>query len=288
MFFPGVREHVPLAQYSTFRIGGPADYFYELNDLSQLTSLLKAAKEKNLRALVIGNGSNVLFSDSGFRGLVIRMAANNISITEDLVKAEAGALVSKIIHEAAQKGLGGLIPLFGIPGTIGGALFGNAGAHGVCLSQFLTEATLLDPKTLQQKTVPRDYFQFSYRSSILKKTGEYVLSVTLKLPRLDEKEVENVRATVLRKRKERQPGGYSAGSFFKNPPDHPAGYYIDQAGCKGMRVGGAQVSEKHANFFLNVGNATCKDMLELRDCVKTSVRQKFGVLLEEEVRIISE
>ncbi len=288
--FPGVLENEDLSKYCTFRIGGPAKYFYRAKDSQILIELIKFAKAESIPYYIIGGGSNILFADEGFDGLIIKIETEKIEIVEDIVTADAGVLVSQLIKTAAEKGLSGLEKWVGLPGTVGGAVRGNAGCNGLETKDVLLKAVVLDTQTAETKEVFTDYFEFDYRTSTIKKSNEIVLSATFQLTKqgLDEEERQEVITELRTNRQTTQPFGSSGGSFFKNPSkEQPAGMLIDQAGLKGTTVGKAQISEKHGNFFLNLGGATCADMLELAQMAKDKVKAKFDVDLIEEVQYIA-
>lgn len=289
--FPGLQRDVILAPYSTFQIGGIADYFFKAKNKEELKNSYLWGKENNLPILIVGGGSNVIFSDLGFRGLVIRNEANHLHLLDDIIEAESGTLWSQLIQLAIQNNLQGLERLIGLPGTIGGAVRGNAGCNGVETKDLLISATVLDEANGQEKEVDNQYFDFSYRESKIKHHPELVLSVKLKL-KSHTGTPDDLRATmkeILLDRNSKQPTGKNAGSFFKNPSlQLSAGRLIDQSGLKGFQVGDAQVSQKHANFFMNLGHATQKDILELGRQVAATVKEKTGTQLEQEVNLLDE
>lgn len=260
-----LRENEALSKHSTFRVGGNAKYFYEAIDIFDLPELIKWAKDQDLPYVVIGVGSNILFKDEGFPGLIIKITANEVSFEGDNIIAEAGAKISSL----AEFGLGAFSTL---PGTVGGAVCGNAGYPDIEIKDVLVKAWILkDGKIVE---VDPEYFEFGYRHSKLKDSDEILLKAAF----LPHEGVEIDRSN--------QPAGMTAGSFFKNPPGESAGRLIDQCGLKGKKVGGAQISDKHANFILNTGTATASDILELAEMAKKAVKGQFDIDLKEEVRII--
>lgn len=288
---PKIKFDEALGLYSTFQIGGPADFFYNLENQEELHSLVNFCHAKHIPYFIFGGGSNVLFDDKGFRGLVIRIATKNIKVKGTKITADAGVLVSKLLQESIKHDLTGLEPWIGLPGTVGGAVRGNAGCNGLETKDILTHAEIFNPLTGEIKEAKSEYFHFAYRYSKIKRTHEIVLNATFQLkPRKISKEeqkemIDNFRLA----RGTKQPFGKTTGSFFKNPSTQkPAGWLIEEAGLKGKTIGKAQVSEKHGNFFLNLGGATSKDMLKLVNLVKREVKAKFGIELEEEVQIITE
>lgn len=287
--FPNIKKDQPLAPYCTFQIGGPADYFYILKDLNELPELIKTAQESAIPYFIFGSGSNLLFSDEGFRGLVIKIEAQNYQITDTEITADAGVLISKLLAESIQKAITGLEQWVGLPGTVGAAVRGNAGCNGLETKDILIEATLFNPETAQIHTEKPQFFQFDYRESRLKYHPEIVLQAKFRVhPRTESQEEQMQRINEIRKvRLSRQPPGCSTGSFFKNPsPDTPAGLLIDQAGLKGYQIGGAQISEKHGNFFLNKGQATAKNIIDLAAHAQNTIKKKFHIDLEPEVQIV--
>ncbi|MFA4891362.1 MAG: UDP-N-acetylmuramate dehydrogenase [Candidatus Gracilibacteria bacterium] len=305
--FPSIRFNEPLAAHCTFRIGGPADAYIETADPRPILSALKKLK---IPFIIIGGGSNILFHDKGFRGAVIRLTprtststsanvstnpnASAIAFTKTSVTADAGTPLQTLIKKASQKGFYNLAALTGIPGTLGGAIRGNAGANGAEIKDFLIKAQIFNPKTGRTRTVTPTVLKLSYRNSALKRTNEIVLQATLKLSKATN--YKTLAQKLAKKRTQTQPYGLSAGSFFKNPDPSPnkphmkAGYLIDQCGLKGKRIGGAQISSKHANFIQNLNDphhpATQKDVLRLAALAKKEVRRRFKITLEEEVQVI--
>lgn len=288
---PEVLFDEPLEKYSTFRIGGRADFFYRLKDNRLLPAIIKFCNIKKLPIFIFGGGSNILFDDKGFRGFVIKIETDQVEINGNRIKADAGVYVSHLIKKSVEKGLSGLEKWIGLPGTVGGAVRGNAGCNGLETKDVLIGATLIDFKTGDIRQVKNAYFHYTYRDSRIKKTGEIVMDATLKLEKriFSAKKQKEFMDEIRKFRIEKQPFGKTTGSFFKNPsPDTPAGMLIDQAGLKGKIIGKAQISSKHANFFLNLGGATYKEMIELARLAKREVKSKFNINLEEEVQIVSE
>ncbi|MBT3864926.1 UDP-N-acetylmuramate dehydrogenase [Candidatus Peregrinibacteria bacterium] len=287
--FPKTKFLEPLSSHSTFRIGGQADAFIELKDLAVLKDFLKFCKQNSLPYHVIGGGSNILFHDKGFRGLIIKLTAKQIDIKKNTLTAEAGASLSLAVVKAEKQGYKNLTPLKGIPGTIGGAIRGNAGARGLEIKDILTHAEILNPTTGRITKASPQTLKMTYRHTALKGTPKIVLKATIKLSKRKPK----LGADPISWRLQNQPGGHSAGSFFKNPAPtstHPqplsAGYLIDQCGLKGHTIGKAKISDKHANFFQNLGGATQKDVLALAKLAKQKVYTRFKIRLEEEVQAI--
>ncbi|MBR5111217.1 MAG: UDP-N-acetylmuramate dehydrogenase [Clostridia bacterium] len=280
---------VILDKFTTLRVGGPADYFAEPANEKQAAELLRIAKEANLPVLLMGNGSNLLVRDGGFRGLVIRLgkAFSNIQRKGNCLYAQAGALLSVLARQAQEAGLSGLEFAQGIPGSVGGGVYMNAGAYGGELAQTVEFVRVLDGDTLRD--IPGDEMDFSYRHTRAMEEKWIILGAQFRLTPGDPARIEAAMRDFAARRKEKQPLEYpSAGSFFKRPAGHFAGALIEGAGLKGLSVGGAQVSEKHAGFLINTGGATAADFLRLMEQVQARVLEKYGVRLEPEVRIVGE
>ena len=282
-----IRRDVSLDKYTTLRVGGPADYFAEPENEASLCSLLKVARETETPVLLIGNGSNLLVRDGGFRGLVIRLGKNFAAIEkrENGLYAQSGALMSALAKEALRYEYTGLEFAQGIPGTVGGGVYMNAGAYGGEMVQVIESLRILDGEEIRE--IPAAEMAFSYRHTKAMDEKWIVLGAFFQLEMGDPKEIEEKMQDLALRRKTKQPLEYpSAGSFFKRPVGHYAGGLIEQAGLKGVSVGGAQVSEKHAGFLINTGNATAADFLALMKKVQDTVWEKFQVRLENEVRIV--
>jgi len=289
--FPEIIQNEPLKNHCTFQVGGNADFFYILRNIKKLPKIIKLAKSLRLPYLLIGRGSNLLFSDKGFRGLVIKNETSEIVFKNNEVTADSGVIVSKIVAECAKKGFSPMEKWAGLPGTVGAAVYGNAGCNGLETKDILYSAKILDPKTEKIKTVKSKYFQFKYRSSKLKKSHEILLSATfsLKKSKLSKEEIAKLIKEIHRFRMEKQPLGLSSGSFFKNPSlKNSAGMLIDKCELKGHQVGGAKISEKHANFLLNTGKSTAKDIISLARLAQREVKKRFKLTLSPEVQILSD
>ncbi|MEW8978682.1 MAG: UDP-N-acetylmuramate dehydrogenase [Symbiobacterium sp.] len=285
---PGrIRRDEPLKRHTTFRIGGPADYLVQVANRQELSGLLRLAGEEGLPVYILGNGSNLLVSDEGVRGLVLSLTGEfgRLAVEGSTVRVGGGYNLPKLAYEVQKRGLGGIEFACAIPGTVGAGLVINAGAHGGDLSQVVTEATVVWGDGREQR-LTRDEIGFGYRSTRLQGTSAIVVEVVMALHPADPAELQGAMRQHLERRRATQPLGHpNAGSIFKNPPGDYAGRLIELAGLKGARVGDAQVSEKHANFIVNLGQATAKDVLMLMDRVRSTVEQRFGVRLEAEVKI---
>ena len=289
--FPGQFQiHVPMAQYTTFRVGGSADILVSPNSQEEVCTLLVAIQAEQVPCTILGNGSNVLVLDKGIRGVVLKLgnALNGLVIEGTRIRVEAGVLLSRLATAAADAGLTGLEFASGIPGSLGGAILMNAGAYGGEIGNLVRTVTVVDPNG-QVRNLDREQMDFRYRHSVVMETGDIILSATLKLAPDDPEAIHERIRDLTQKRITKQPLNFpSAGSTFKRPPGYFAAALIDQAGLRGYRVGDAQVSEKHTGFVVNRGHATASEILQLMDDVKTRVHAMSGVWLEPEVRILGE
>lgn len=280
----------PMASHTTFRIGGPADYFVMPSGAEQLAGILKICKEENAPYFILGNGSNLLVGDKGFRGVMIQLYKNfdGISIMGTTVTAKAGAMLIRVAKEAGKAGLTGLEFASGIPGTIGGAMVMNAGAYGGEMKDVVTSVTVLTDAG-EIKTLGSSEMNFRYRGSVVEEKGYIVLEAVMELKEGDKEEIQASMDQLTVQRKTKQPIEYpSAGSTFRRPEGYFAGKLIMDAGLRGFKVGGAQVSEKHCGFVINAGGATAADVMQLMSDVAARVREQFGVTLEPEVKRVGE
>lgn len=280
----------PMSQHTTFRIGGPADVFVMPENYEQIREVLRLCKEEKLPFFVLGNGSNLLVSDSGYRGVIIQMDRNmeEICLDGEEIHACAGALLSSVAVAARNASLTGFEFAGGIPGTIGGAAVMNAGAYGGELKDVLKEVTVMTREG-EILTISADKLEMGYRTSIIKTAGYLVLEAVISLKKGDEEKIRAVMKELSERRTEKQPLDYpSAGSTFKRPEGYFAGKLIMDSGLRGYRAGGAQVSEKHCGFVINAGGATAEDVRSLMDHVIRVVREKYGVTLEPEVKFLGD
>ena len=280
----------PMASHTTFRIGGPADYFAVPETVEELEKVLNICKEEQTPYFILGNGSNLLVGDQGFRGVVIQLYKNfdGIKIEGTKVTARAGAMLVRVAKEAGKAGLTGLEFASGIPGTIGGAMVMNAGAYGGEMKDVVTAVTVLT-KDGEVKTLTGEEMNFRYRGSVVEDDGMIVLEAGMELKEGDLEEIQARMAELTVQRKTKQPiENPSAGSTFKRPEGYFAGKLIQDAGLHGFQVGGAQVSEKHCGFVINAGGATAADVMNLMQQVSDKVKEQFGVTLEPEVKRIGE
>lgn len=291
-----VMENEPMKNHTTFRVGGPARYFATVDDESSLVRLLKACIENEIKYMVIGNGSNLLISDQGFDGVIIKPEGifNTISIDDTYITAGSAVLLSKLAKTASFNNLKGLEFASGIPGSVGGAILMNAGAYdgeirNVCFKcRYIDIACISEGinDVIREKT--NEELDFSYRMSVFQQTGDVILDGTFKLEKVEDNTViEEKMKDLNARRKEKQPLEFaSAGSTFKRPAGHYAAKLIEECGLKGYSCGDAQVSEKHSGFVINKGNASFSDVMKVIEHVKKVVYNKTGIILEPEVRII--
>ena len=280
----------PMASHTTFRIGGPADYFVMPETVEELAAVLKLCKEEQMPYFILGNGSNLLVGDKGFRGVVIQLYKNfdGIQIDGTIVTAKAGAMLIRVAKESGKAGLTGLEFASGIPGTIGGAMVMNAGAYGGEMKDVVTAVTVLT-KEGDIKNLTGDEMNFRYRGSVVEDEGYIVLEAVMELKEGNLEEIQARIDELSIQRKTKQPIEYpSAGSTFKRPEGYFAGKLIQDAQLRGYRVGGAQVSEKHCGFVINAGGATAADVMQLMQDVSDKVNAQFGVTLEPEVKRVGE
>jgi UDP-N-acetylmuramate dehydrogenase len=321
---PGIQKNISLKKYTTFNIGGPTRYFLVAKNEEEIKKAVKTAKELNLEYFILGGGSNILISHKGFDGLVIKVESRKSKVESQTIYAEAGVNLGKLVKFSIENNLSGLEWAAGIPGTLGGAIRGNAGAFGKSMADIIQEVTTLNKDlrftiydlpasnaSLARNAVStagrrsdtgRRNIKYGYRDSIFKRNQDIILSAILKLEKDDSKIFQKKIQEYLKKRKSTQPLEYpSAGSIFKNPkysekyPELkkfskcgiiPVGWLIESVGLKGKKIGGAQISKKHSNFIINTGNARAEDVVILISLVKQKVRNKFGLQLMEEIEYI--
>lgn len=280
-------ENEPLSAYSTFRVGGAAAMLVRPSSADELVFAVEASKGAGVRSVVVGNGSNLLFADAGFDGAVIVTTdMSRVNVNENRITADCGVSFTRLAMLARDAGLSGLEFAYGIPGTVGGAVFMNAGAYGGETSQVLVESRVYDGESV--KTYDLDSHKLSYRHSTFADNGGLtVLESTFELIPGDRAEISEKMSSFMAARREKQPLEFpSAGSTFKRPPNNFSGKLIEESGLKGFTVGGAQVSEKHAGFVVNRGGATADDILKLISHVKDTVLKDHNILLECEVKYI--
>lgn len=304
-----LKENVSLAELTSFRIGGVAKYFVEVENKIQLENVLHWAQENSLKFFVLGGGTNVLISDKGFDGLVIKNKLKKFEVKENIMTVGAGVPLMRVVKKSVEAGLGGLETLAGIPGTVGGAVRGNAGAYGSEIGEFVESVLVFDVQRRETKIFAKEMCQFSYRSSIFKKNSNLIIMEVRIAPVAGDKEkIQQKMQLTIAERVAKGLGGIrSAGSFFVNPQVEsnellvkfsqdfgksskngkiPAGWLIEQVGLKGKKIGGAMVNEKHANYIMNAENAKAEDVVMLASVIKQKVRADLGIQLEQEVDFV--
>lgn len=283
-----VIQNEPMSKHTTLKIGGPADLFVKIYSIEDLKVVLKAGKDFKIPVYVIGNGSNILVKDNGIRGIVVKLQMNNIEVREDEIYVEAGAMLSRVCIIAKENSLSGLEFAYGIPGTVGGAIYMNAGAYGGEIKDIVVSTTYLD-ESLDLKTINNLEHEFSYRQSVFNNSNNIILNTIFKLRKDNIETIEEKMTKFLQSRKEKQPLDFpNAGSTFKRGDGFITAKLIEEAGLKGMTVGSAMVSTKHAGFIVNTGNATAMDILELIDIVKRTIKDKFDKDIELEIKIFGD
>ena len=290
------QKNVSLKDYTTFKIGGKAKYFCRVSTKEELIEATKFAKKMKLPFFILGTGSNLLISDKGFNGLVIKIQYSTFNIQYSKILTGAGTSLSQLVNAATSAGLTGLEWAAGIPGTVGGAVYGNAGAFGKSMKDVIKTVTVLKipnsksqiPNKFQTKKYKNKECRFGYRDSIFKKRKDLIIiSATLQLKKGKKKEIGNIMKEYLEYKKKTQPLNFpSAGSVFKNPKGFFAAELVEKAGLKGKKIGNAKFSEKHANFIVNLGGAAAQDVKKLINLAKKSVKNKFKVKLEEEIQYL--
>lgn len=282
-----VIEEAKLCDYTTFKIGGACRALIDVNSAESAAEILRYIRENNIKYAVIGRGSNIIASDSGFDGIIIHFGSSfaEVSVNGTSITAQAGAMLSAVCRKAQEYGLSGMENLFGIPGTVGGALYMNAGAYDSEMKDIVISAEYIGENGSIQ-TICADNMDLSYRHSIFPQKG-IITSVTMKLKEGDPAAIKSAMDECMQKRRDKQPLEYaSAGSTFKRPQGSYASLLIEQCGLKGLAVGGAEVSTKHSGFVINKGSATCSDVLALCEKVRNIVKEKTGYVLELEPVIL--
>lgn len=285
-----ILENEPMYKHTTLKVGGPARFFINVKDVDALKRGIHYCQEHQIKHMIIGKGSDLLFSDKEYEGIIFSLikGLNDVHINGLEIRAQAGVSMVYLAYEAAKTGLSGFEFMSGIPGTIGGGVYMNAGAYKYCMADVFTSALILNEQG-QLMTLTKEDMQFSYRKSILQQHKDWILiEATFTMETRDPQEI----LAVLDKRKERrmstQPWNFaSAGSVFRNPDDKPAWRYIDECGLRGYEIGGAQVSPKHSNFIVNNGYASAKDILDLILLVEKTVFDRFRIELEKEVILVN-
>ncbi len=280
----------PMKRHTSFKVGGSADILVTPVSIFQLSEILKLCKRENVPILVMGNGTNLIVSDKGIRGAVIKIYdnLNGCSVENDTIRAYGGILLSKLSNVALENNLTGLEFASGIPGTLGGAVAMNAGAYGGEMRNVVFETEYMD-KDGELKVLRNEEHEFGYRTSFIQKQSGIVIRSVLKLRKGNKDEIKALMRDLTKRRQEKQPLDMpSAGSVFKRPEGHFAGKLIEDCGLRGYQIGGAQVSNKHCGFIVNTGNATARDIISLIRHVQATVKMKFGIDMQTEVKIVGE
>jgi len=315
---PGIREHVVMRDYTTFHVGGVADYFFQARTIDDLVRVVRSAVSYKIPYFILGNGSNILFSDYGFPGIVIKNSTANIAIMKEKsqVIVDSGVMLGKLIMELVANDLGGLEFLYGVPGTVGGAIYGNAGAWGSAIGDYLKNITVLEEDSEGNLIKINQYnslwMEFGYRTSCLKKKKTkfkpIILTAKFQFSHCQKEEIMRRLNVIKEKRQDSQPIGFSAGSIFRNPipkelsnvtgsgsknmpefsKERTAGFMLEQIGAKKMKVGSAEVSTKHANFIINKDGAKASEIRSLIEELREKVRRKYGLVLEEEIEYVGQ
>lgn len=281
-------ENEEMKRYTTFKIGGPVDLLVKPNTYKQISEIIKLCKEYQVPYYILGNGSNLLVSDEGYRGVVIQVYSHlaDVKVEGHQITAQAGALLAKVATAAMEHSLTGLEFAHGIPGTLGGAVVMNAGAYGGEMKQVLVSCKVLDEGG-NILTLSNEDLELGYRTSIIQRANYIVLEATMALQPGEKEQIKATMKDLMGRRKEKQPlDKPSAGSTFKRPEGYFAGKLIMDSNLRGYQIGGAKVSDKHCGFVVNDGGATCKDVEALIGHVQRTVHKKFGVMLETEVKVL--
>ena len=277
-----------MKKHTSFKIGGPADFFIIIESVEELKAVLKFAKELDIPVTCIGYGSNLLIKDNGIRGLTIKLDFKDLTINEDEIEAGAGVPIPVLARKAYENGLSGLEFASGIPGTLGGAIKINAGAYGGEFKDVVDFTTYLD-NNLQVHTVSNEDQNFSYRNSRFNNTDDIIISAKMKLKKENKDIIKAKMDELSAKRKDKQPINFpNAGSVFKRKNEYIAAEVIDKCGLKGYNIGDAYISDLHAGFIVNKGNATAQDVIQLIEYIKNTVHEKYNINLELEIKVIGE
>ncbi len=285
-----VKKDEPMKSHTTFRVGGPADYFVTPQTAEEVAKVIETCTQEKVPYYIVGNGSNLLVSDKGYEGVIIQIykQMNQVKVEGAQIHAQAGALLSMIAKRALDAELTGFEFAAGIPGTLGGACVMNAGAYGGEMKDVLKSVTVLTDKG-EVKTLAKEELELGYRTSVIAKKGYIVLEAVLELQKGEKEKIQAVMDDLKERRVTKQPLEYpSAGSTFKRPEGYFAGKLIQDAGLRGFQVGGAQVSEKHCGFVINKDQATASDVMNLMNQVSDKVYEEFGVRLQPEVKRLGE
>lgn len=286
-----VFKNFDIKNLTTFKVGGKVDYLVIPKDIEDIKKTLKIGKERDIPVYVMGNGSNLLVSDKGVRGIVLRISKENfnkVSLKGNIIDSESGVPLSELISLSIKSELSGLENLYGIPGVLGGVIAMNAGTDGCSISDFMREIKIIDT-SLNQKNLSKEEVLFSYRKSSVLEKKLIVLEAKIELKKENKDKILKTLKEKMLRRKLTQPINFpTAGCVFKNEGENKAGYLIEKAGCKGLKIGDAEVSKLHANFILNKGNATFMEIISLMKLVREMVYEKFKIMLNPEIVILGE
>jgi UDP-N-acetylmuramate dehydrogenase len=288
---PGIKKNIFLKSYTTFKIGGPAKYFFPAKNKEDLILAIKAAKKNKLPFFILGGGSNLLVSDKGYKGLIIKLKTKKPKLKSKnqkskIIETESGTSLSELGNLAFKNNLTGLEWAIGIPGTAGGAIWGNAGAFGKSMADIVKTVEVLNSESLRIKTLKNKDCKFAYRDSIFRRKKKLIiLSALLQFKKSNKRKIKNKIEEYLKHRKETQPLKFSStGSIFKNPQGFSAGELIEKCGLKGKKIENVKISGKHANFIVNLGRGKAKNVKKLIELIKKEVKNKFKINLEEEIQ----
>ncbi|MFC1700650.1 UDP-N-acetylmuramate dehydrogenase [Patescibacteria group bacterium] len=280
-----IQKNVFLSKHVTFKIGGLARYFFIAKNKKDIINAIKFSQEKKLSYFILGGGSNLLASDNGYDGIVIKISNSKISFNNKIIKVDAGVKLMDLVDFSIKNNLSGLEWAIGIPGTVGGAVRGNAGAFGHSISEVIEKVIVL--RNNKDKKCNDKDCEFSYRDSVFKHNSDIIISAELQLQRGYKKQSQKLIQDYLKQRKQKHPLEYaSAGCVFKNPKPLSTAQLIEDCGLKGKQIGGAKISEKHANFIVNLGDAKSDDVIKLIQFIKIKIKDKFSVELEEEIQYL--
>lgn len=286
-----VFKNFDIKNLTTFKVGGKVDYLVIPQDIEDIKTTLKIGKERDIPVYIMGNGSNLLVSDRGVRGIVLKISKDNfnkVSLKGNIIESESGVPLSELISLSIKSELSGLENLYGIPGVLGGVIAMNAGTDGCSIGDFIREIKIIDT-SLNQKTLSKEEVLFSYRKSSILEKKFIVLEAKIELKKDNKDKIIKTLKEKMLKRKLTQPINFpTAGCVFKNEGENKAGFLIEKAGCKGLKIGDAEVSKLHANFILNKGNATFMEIISLMKLVREMVYEKFKIMLNPEIVILGE
>ena len=279
-----IKENIKLAPYTTYKIGGPAKYFVEAETREEILEALEFANNKNIKYFILCGGSNVLFPDEGYEGVVVKLNLKKLSIENNIIYAESGVKLMSLVNFGIKNDLSGLEFIAGVPGEVGGAIRGNAGAFGRSISEFIKKVEVIRENKIIE--LEKEEIKFDYRDSEFKRNKDIILGGYFELEKGDIEKAKKEIEKNINYRRDHHPIRPSAGSTFKNTKEMSAGRMVEELGLKGKKIGQAQISERHGNFIVNLGGAKASDVLELISLVKNKVKEKYNIELEEEIMIV--